>query len=48
MVIGAGVAGLSASLDLAEQGIDTILVEKQPTIGGVMGTAQQDLPHHGL
>ncbi len=44
MVIGAGVAGLSASLDLAEQGIDTILVEKQPTIGGVMAQLNKTFP----
>ena len=44
MVIGAGVAGISASLDLAEQGIDTILVEKQPTIGGVMAQLNKTFP----
>ncbi len=44
MVIGAGVAGLSASIDLAEQGIDTILVEKQPTIGGVMAQLNKTFP----
>ena len=36
MVVGGGVAGISAALDLADQGIKTILVEKEPTIGGVM------------
>jgi len=44
MVIGAGVAGISASLDLAEQGIETILVEKQPTIGGVMAQLNKTFP----
>jgi heterodisulfide reductase subunit A len=44
MVIGGGVAGISASLDLAEQGIDTILVEKEPTIGGVMAQLNKTFP----
>jgi len=44
MVIGAGVAGISAALDLAEQGIETILVEKQPTIGGVMAQLNKTFP----
>jgi heterodisulfide reductase subunit A len=44
MVIGGGVAGISASLDLAEQGIKTILVEKEPTIGGVMAQLNKTFP----
>jgi len=44
MVIGAGVAGISAALDLADQGIDTILVEKEPTIGGVMAQLNKTFP----
>ena len=44
MVIGAGVAGISCALDLAEQGIKTILVEKQPTIGGVMAQLNKTFP----
>ncbi len=44
MVIGGGVAGISASLDLADQGIETILVEKQPTIGGVMAQLNKTFP----
>jgi heterodisulfide reductase subunit A2 len=44
MVVGGGVAGISASLDLAEQGIDTILVEKEPTIGGVMAQLNKTFP----
>ena len=44
MVIGSGVAGISASLDLAEQGIETILVEKEPTIGGVMAQLNKTFP----
>ena len=44
MVIGGGVSGISAALDLGDQGIDTILVEKQPTIGGVMAQLNKTFP----
>lgn len=44
MVIGGGVAGISAALDLGDQGIPTILVEKQPTIGGVMAQLNKTFP----
>jgi heterodisulfide reductase subunit A2 len=36
LVIGAGIAGLQASLDLADQGFRVVLVEKSPSIGGRM------------
>ena len=36
LIIGGGVAGLSAAIDLAEQGYEVHLVEKSPTIGGKM------------
>ena len=44
MVIGGGVSGISAALDLGDQGIETILVEKQPTIGGVMAQLNKTFP----
>jgi heterodisulfide reductase subunit A2 len=44
LVIGGGVAGISAALDLADQGIETILVEKEPTIGGVMAQLNKTFP----
>ena len=44
MVIGGGVAGISAALDLADQGIETVLVEKRPTIGGVMAQLNKTFP----
>jgi heterodisulfide reductase subunit A len=44
MVIGGGVAGISAALDLAGQGIETVLVEKEPTIGGVMAQLNKTFP----
>ena len=34
LVIGGGIAGMQCSIDLATQGIETILVEHQPTLGG--------------
>jgi NADH:ubiquinone oxidoreductase subunit E len=36
MVVGAGVAGIQASLDLAEMGYKVYLVEEKPSIGGAM------------
>lgn len=44
MVIGGGVSGISAALDLGDQGIETILVEKRPTIGGVMAQLNKTFP----
>ncbi|HTP66475.1 MAG TPA: CoB--CoM heterodisulfide reductase iron-sulfur subunit A family protein [Geobacteraceae bacterium] len=36
LVIGGGIAGMQAALDLGEQGFDVLLVEKYPSIGGIM------------
>ncbi len=36
LVIGGGIAGMQASLDLGEQGYKVLLVEKDPSIGGIM------------
>jgi heterodisulfide reductase subunit A len=36
LVIGAGIAGMQAALDLAGQGYEVLLVERQPSIGGIM------------
>jgi heterodisulfide reductase subunit A len=44
LVIGGGVAGISAALDLGDQGIDTILVEKEQTIGGAMAQLNKTFP----
>ena len=44
LVIGGGVSGISSALDLADQGIETILVEKEPTIGGVMAQLNKTFP----
>jgi heterodisulfide reductase subunit A len=36
LVIGGGIAGMQASLDIADQGFTVALVEKKPSIGGKM------------
>ena len=35
LVIGGGIAGLNAALNLGDQGFETILLEKEPQLGGV-------------
>jgi len=44
LVIGGGVAGIQAALDLADNGYDVVLVEKRPTIGGVMAQLDKTFP----
>ncbi len=44
MVIGGGVAGIQAALDLADNGYDVILVEKKPSIGGIMAQLDKTFP----
>jgi heterodisulfide reductase subunit A2 len=44
MIIGGGIAGISAALDLADMEIDTYLVEKTPTIGGRMAQLDKTFP----
>jgi len=44
LVIGGGISGISASLDLAEQGYRVILVEKSPSIGGRMAQLDKTFP----
>ena len=44
MVIGGGVAGISAALDLGDMGIDTILVEREPSLGGKMAQLNKTFP----
>lgn len=36
LVVGAGIAGLQAALDLADQGKRVVIVERKPSIGGAM------------
>jgi len=44
LVIGGGVAGIQASLDLADAGYHVYLVEKEPTIGGRMAQIDKTFP----
>ncbi len=44
MVIGAGVAGIQASLDLGDLGFKVYLVEKNPSIGGRMAQLDKTFP----
>jgi heterodisulfide reductase subunit A len=44
LIIGGGVAGLVAGIDLAEEGFEVHLVEKSPTIGGKMAMLDRTFP----
>jgi heterodisulfide reductase subunit A len=44
LVIGGGVAGIQAALDLADSGYEVVLVEKEPSIGGRMAQIDKTFP----
>ncbi len=44
LVIGGGVAGIQASLDLADAGHNVYLVERKPSIGGIMAQLDKVYP----
>jgi heterodisulfide reductase subunit A len=44
MVVGGGIAGIQASMDLADAGFYVYLVEKSPAIGGVMAALDKTFP----
>ena len=44
MVVGGGIGGMQASLDLAESGFFVYLVDSSPTIGGVMAQLDKTFP----
>lgn len=44
MVVGGGISGIQASLDLAESGYKVYLVEKAPAIGGHMAQLDKTYP----
>jgi heterodisulfide reductase subunit A len=44
LVIGGGIAGLQASLDLADMGFQVYLVERMPSIGGRMAQLDKTFP----
>lgn len=44
MVVGGGISGIQASLDLATAGFKVYMVEKSPTIGGHMAQLDKTFP----
>jgi len=44
LVIGGGIAGIQAALDLADAGHQVYLVEKTPSIGGKMAQLDKTFP----
>jgi heterodisulfide reductase subunit A len=44
LVIGGGIAGIQASLDMAEAGAKVVLVEREATIGGTMAVLDKNFP----
>lgn len=44
MVVGGGISGIQASLDLAAAGFKVYLVEKAPSIGGHMAQLDKTFP----
>ena len=44
MVVGGGISGIQASLDLADAGFRVYLVEKSPAIGGHMAQLDKTFP----
>ncbi len=44
LVIGAGVAGMQAALDCADGGLEVVVVEKSPSVGGMMARLDKTFP----
>lgn len=44
VVVGGGIAGMQAALDLADSGFYVYLVEKSSSIGGVMSQLDKTFP----
>ncbi len=44
MIVGGGISGIQASLDLATAGFKVYLVEKEPSIGGHMARLDKTFP----
>jgi len=44
MVVGAGITGMQAALDLADSGFYVYLIEKNPVVGGVMAQLDKTFP----
>lgn len=46
LVVGGGIAGLTAALEVAEAGCDVVIVEKSENLGGWLGRFYKDFPSH--
>jgi heterodisulfide reductase subunit A len=46
LVVGAGIAGMSAALDLADAGYETFVVEREPEPGGKVRFLSRTFPYH--
>ncbi|OEU49246.1 MAG: heterodisulfide reductase [Desulfobacterales bacterium C00003060] len=44
MVVGGGIAGIQASMDLADAGFYVYLIERSPAIGGAMAALDKTFP----
>jgi len=44
LVVGGGIAGMQSALDLAESGFFVHLVERSPSVGGVMAQLDKTFP----
>jgi len=44
LVVGGGIAGMQAALDMANSGFFVYLVEKSPAIGGAMAQLDKTFP----
>ncbi len=44
LVVGGGIAGMQAALDMADAGFFVHLVERSPSIGGVMAQLDKTFP----
>ena len=48
LVVGGGIAGMQSALDLANSGYYVYLLEKSPSIGGVMSQLDKTFPTNDL
>ncbi|MHA1254437.1 MAG: CoB--CoM heterodisulfide reductase iron-sulfur subunit A family protein [Promethearchaeota archaeon] len=46
LIIGGGIAGMHAGLDLANQGFQTTIIEKESELGGVLNSVNKIYPTH--
>ncbi len=44
LVVGGGIAGMQSALDLADSGYYVYLLEKSPSIGGIMSQLDKTFP----